>query len=374
MQSGQKNRRGRNPYQDRATPKPGTKKFGNNKAMGFDWSKLGLSADVVEDLETAARHSLATKTWSSYKTAENLLIKFHKEEKLKFELPVSEVKLMGFVHWLAFKKGKKSSTVNSYLAGIRKLHTLRGMEAPNMRSEFMSMVLKGKSNMEAAERLVSATQERQPVTPDVLELIKIRLKAWSAQEADKQTIWTVCTLLFHGAFRGGELLCRRAGEFDPAFDLLRRDVLLVDEKDQKGKMTVQIKVKAPKESKDNRAVIVDIYQSDSVICPVRACKKWWAASAGAEADQPAFNGNPVTIRYLNGVLKERLEGVLEGYRITSHSFRGGAASMMATLGFSEKDIKAAGRWSSSAVEKYIKLPRSKRIMVAGKVQKYLVKK
>ena len=48
--------------------------------------------------------------------------------------------------------------------------------------------------------------------------------------------------------------------------------------------------------------------------------------------------------------------------------------MMATLGFSEKDIKTAGRWSSSAVEKYIKLPRSKRIMVAGKVQKYLVKK
>ena len=111
--------------------------------MGFDWSKLGLSADVVEDLETAARHSLATKTWSSYKTAENLLIKFHKEEKLKFELPVSEVKLMRFVHWLAFKKGKKSSTVNSYLARIRKLHTLRGMEAPNIRSEFMSMVSSG---------------------------------------------------------------------------------------------------------------------------------------------------------------------------------------------------------------------------------------
>ena len=345
--------------------------------MCFDRTKLGLPEDVVEDLEKAARHSLATKTWSSYKTAENLLIKFHKEEGLKFELPVSEVKLMGFVHWLAFKKGKKSSTINSYLAGIRKLHILRGMEVPNIRSEFMCMVLKGKSNMEASERLANAAQERQPVTPDVLELIKIRLKAWETCEADKQTIWTVCTLLFHGAFRGGELLCRKAAEFDPAFDLLRKDVLLVEERDEESKMSVQIKVKAPKESKDNRAVIVDIYQSDSVICPVRACKKWWAASVGAELDQPAFrlsSGIPVTIRYLNSVLKERLRGVLDGYRITSHSFRGGAASMMATLGFSEKDIKAAGRWSSSAVEKYIKLPRSKRIMVAGKVQKYLVKK
>ena len=74
MQSGQRNRSGLNPYQDRATPKPGTKKFGNNKAMCFDWSKLGLSADVVEDLETAARHSLATKTWSSYKTADGWVV------------------------------------------------------------------------------------------------------------------------------------------------------------------------------------------------------------------------------------------------------------------------------------------------------------
>ena len=48
----------------------------------------------------------------------------------------------------------------------------------------MSMVLKGKSNMEASERLVNAAQERQPVTPDVLELIKIRLKAWETCEAD----------------------------------------------------------------------------------------------------------------------------------------------------------------------------------------------
>ena len=42
--------------------------------MCFDWTKLGLPEDVVEDLEKAARHSLATKTWSSYKTAENLLV------------------------------------------------------------------------------------------------------------------------------------------------------------------------------------------------------------------------------------------------------------------------------------------------------------
>jgi len=327
---------------------------------------------VLADLEGMAQHSLAIKTWSSYKTAERSLIWYCKENKIKFELPVSEAVITGYVHWLVIIKKKKSSTVSGYLAGIRKLHIIKGMPVPVIRTELIQMVLKGGKNIEDAERLRSGGHERQPVTPDILELIKIRLRSWDSAEVDKCMVWTVCTLLFHGAFRGGELLCKSSHQFDPAFDLLRKDIVLVSDKNNKQLSTVQVKVKAPKEKKDNRAEIVDIYQSDTKICPVRAFRKWHTATKSYQDDQPAFrfsSGIPLTAGQFNSILKERLKGFLD-QNISAHSFRAGAASMLAQLGYSEKEVKAVGRWSSRAVENYVKLNRSKRMEVAKKVRKF----
>ena len=329
--------------------------------------------DVLADLENAARHSLAIKTWSSYKTAERALIWFCKEEKVVFKLPLEENTLLLFVHWLVFKKGKKSSTVNNYLAGVRKLHVMRGMAAPTLRTDLIKMILAGRKNIEDSQRLREGGQERQPVTPAILELIKARLKEWQTSATDKCTVWTVATLLFHGAFRGGELLSRARSEFDPAFVLLRRDIAITTDSEFQGKETVQVRVKAPKERKDNRAVIVDVYQADTNICPVRATKKWWRATKHFQPDQPAFrleNGDLLTIQAFNKIIRDRLAGFLDNYNISSHSFRGGAASMMAALGYSDKDVKAVGRWSSRAVDLYIKLPRTKRISTAKKIQKF----
>ena len=56
-------------------------------------------------------------------------------------------------------------------------------------------------------------------------------------------------------------------------------------------------------------------------------------------------------------------------RISAHSFRSGAASMMANLGYSDKDVKAVGRWSSRAFEIYVKLPRTKRMEAARNARK-----
>ena len=356
-----------------ATPVNGSTKYGNCTNTTLSINHMALPAAVIADLENAARHSLAIKTWSSYRTAERALTWFCREEKIVFDLPIKENTLLLFVHWLVFKKGKKSSTVNSYLAGIRKLHVMKGMAAPTLRTDLVKMVLAGRKNIEDAQRLREGGKERQPVTPAILELIKARLKEWQADATDKCTVWTVATLLFHGAFRGGELLSRSRLEFDPAFVLLRRDIVISPDSEYKGQETVQVKVKAPKERRDNRSVIVDIYQADTAICPVRATKKWWRATKHFQSDQPAFrlvNGDPLTIQMFNKIVKDRLTGFLDNYYISSHSFRGGAPSMMANLGYSDKDVKAVGRWSSRAVELYMKLPRTKRIAAAKKVQRF----
>ena len=43
-------------------------------------------------------------------------------------------------------------------------------------------------------------------------------------------------------------------------------------------------------------------------------------------------------------------------KFTLHSFRVGAATTAASLGFPEYMIKALGRWSSDAYKVYVKLP------------------
>ena len=53
-----------------------------------------------------------------------------------------------------------------------------------------------------------------------------------------------------------------------------------------------------------------------------------------------------------------------GINVKNHSFRAGVPTMMASLGYSDNDIMAAGRWQSKAFLAYTKLPRLQRAKFA----------
>jgi hypothetical protein len=320
------------------------------------------------DLSSIAEHSIAKKTWSTYKTAERMLATFCKQKQMPLQLPVDESTTLSFIHWLAFERNLTAASISGYLAGIKKLHVIRGLEEPKLRTKLVQMVLDGKKNIEAASKLRKG-EGRQPVTPDVMALLKAKIREWESEKKNKLTAWAVCTLLFHGAFRGGEILCRSATYFDPAFTLLKQDVTIVQE--SSGAKVIQVRIKAPKEDKKGTAVIIDVFQTDTEMCPVKAVEKWWKASKHMEQDQPAFrmaDGAPLTTSRLNELLKEWLSDTCPG--ISAHSFRIGAASMMGKLGYSDSDVKAVGRWGSRAFEGYMRLPRTKRRMIAEKLAKY----
>jgi hypothetical protein len=56
-------------------------------------------------------------------------------------------------------------------------------------------------------------------------------------------------------------------------------------------------------------------------------------------------------------------------KFTTHSFRIGLASELGRLGCSDEEIKEAGRWSSRAFERYIKLRRTRRANAAALIRK-----
>ena len=327
-------------------------------------NKMNLTPTEERQLLEMTSHGLTKKTWSNYKTAEKMLAKCCKELGMKKELPVDESTVLKFVLWLANTRKLKATTINNYLAGIRQLHIMKGADPPKLRSNIIQLALKGKKNLEARQDKQTNQPTRKPITPDILLLIKARLSESLLKTVDKRLIWTVCTNAFFGAFRGAELLCQSEATFDPDYTLMAEDIVMIGNPEE----VIQYRIKAPKEDKLGKTVIVDVYKSRDDICPVRAFKKWQDCNPPQHKGQPAFrwdDGTPLTSRKLNEILKERLTGYIDNPdKYTTHSFRTGAASMMGTLGYSDKDIQLMGKWNSRAFESYIRLPRTKRKAVA----------
>jgi len=311
-----------------------------------------------------ASHSVAKRTWSSYRTAERMLARFCKEENKKMELPVSEDTMLGFVHWLIFKRNVKGTTVNSYIAGVRMLHIIKGAALPVLRSDFIKLVLTGVKHKETASKLRGTSpRERQPITADVMRLLKGEIKRSLYSRTEKITLWTISSLLFHGAFRGGELLGQNSSYFDPAFTLLKKDI------QGTGAGQIQIRLKMPKEDKVGKSTVLEVCATDTDICPMRAFRKWQTVTEKCNSEQPAFrwdSGVPITTKHMNSVLSKALDKHNCG-KFRVHSFRSGLASTMANLGCTEEEIKSMGRWSSRAYETYIKLPQVKRARAARRL-------
>lgn len=333
---------------------------------------MDLPPEVEKSLAHVGNHGLARETWSSYKTGERMLLKCGKETNRKFDFPLTKPSLLIFIDWLIRIRGLKAATVNCYLAGIRQLHVIRGLEPPVIRDSQVKLILRGQQNIDNARKRLDTDKGRLPMTMTLMKLLKEKIRRWDKDNETKLCVWTVCTIAFHGAFRIHELLCRTETSFDPAYDLLREDLSLHTvqcEGEERRFLTVRLK--CPKEQREGKSVLVDIFESGGDICPIKAFCKWGKVSRGEPA-WPAFRrqcGTPLTGRKLNAYIRELLGGSVDYTKgqITSHSFRTGIASILGSKGFSDEEIKQAGRWSSNAFQAYMKLPRTKRAAIARKI-------
>ena len=349
---------------------PGTAKYGGAGMCGSELlMDLNLTPQAKESLASLANFGIAKSTWSSYRTAEKMLLTCQKDMNTTFPLPISRDNVLVFIDWLIRIRGVRGATVTSYLSGIRQMHVARGMDPPNIRDGFINLVLKGKMNKDAAEKRAGTKRTRLPVTKNVMLLLKKLIRQWDKPVMERLLVWAVCTLAFAGSFRIGEILCGREGQFDPDFTLLTEDV--TEGLSDGGKM-LSIKLKCPKETKTAAPTIVDVFESKGPLWPVKAWSRWRDRAVIRER-KPIFvfeNGTPLTSRKLNSYLKALLEPYIDYNKgtVTSHSFRAGIPSMLAAAGHDTEEIKQVGRWSSNAVEKYMKLERTKRVSMAKKIR------
>ena len=327
---------------------------------------------MKESLATWCNHSKANGTWSSYRTAERMLLKCQKYYKTTFDWPMTKSNTYLWIYWLVEEKGLKAATVSSYLAGARQLHVAKGLEPPQLRDNIVKDILKGRSNMEAARKDTKEKRAgRLPMTIPLMKLLKEKIRQSDMDKDMKLIMWAVSTLAFHGAFRIHELLSTHEATYDPDQTLLVEDIQM---KGSEGSEVLEVHLKCPKERRAGKPTVVDIFETGGPLCPIKALLKW-ARQSELVRGQPLFrrqDGTPLTGRKFNSCLQDTLGkfSKFESGKISSHSFRSGVASILGTKGFSDEEIKLVGRWSSRAFTVYTKLARTQRATMMKKM-KYL---
>ena len=358
----------------RPVPVKGSRKYGPvGLFSAATFEDMGLPGDIARALTVAGNNSLAKSTWSVYKTAKGHMDRCEADTGMSMSMPLGHTQVVAFVGWLLVRRGVRGATVESYLSGLRKVHLAQGYDVPCLRPELVKSVIAGAKNMSAIKDRAMERPRRLPVTLDLLKLLKIELNDLDEDIYFKRLIWAVACLLFFGAFRVHEVLSTEHDTFDPDFTLLHEDVTLCSVLEGGIQyQTVQVMLKSPKENRVGNKVIVDVYANGGECCPYRALQKWWQLGRLSRRGEPAFllgSGKALTGALFNRVLRRCWGNSVPQVAgsLTSHSFRTGLASMMGNLGFGDQDIQAMGRWSSSAFETYLRLPRTRRAEMARRM-------
>jgi len=150
---------------------PGSSKYGPG---GQCRNRLLNNRDISENakmaLEAAGEFGLAKSTWNTYRTVERLVQKCSMDRNRKMEVPLTEDDTLEFIGWLLEVRKVKGKTIESYLAGIRQLHIMRGATPPTIRTELVNLILKGIENRDNIVNRRAAG--RLPITMAVMKLLK----------------------------------------------------------------------------------------------------------------------------------------------------------------------------------------------------------
>lgn len=349
------------PNKRKATPSQ-PNKF-NTNPKGIRLTSSCLPEDAPQHLKNLAENlfeaSVAASTARKYSTAANHVAQLELDLGRELPFPLSPAdSTMLLMHLVS--KGLCVGTVRSYMAGARRLAIASGVETPAPRSDLARSLLKGYENLKRDPKKAAMSSTHRPVSIHFLRLLGHAASTyWEGDSFDKLSFWVVCLTAFWGSLRIGEVLGQRTSIFSPGSDLLASDVLHMS------KTSFAWWIRDPKVSKDFGDVI-EIWSTPQFpdIDPFTSFGKFWRIrnQKGFPMTSPLFmrsKGDILTSQHFNRCLQSlishyALELELTINDWTGHSFRSGLPTLLQSLGFSEENIKAWGRWSSSVFQIYSK--------------------
>lgn len=235
-----------------------------------------------------------------------------------------------------------------YLSAVRSLHIKAGYDDPLLGCPRLPLVTRGLRRVNS-----EVPKSKLPITSFVLHMIKLQL---DFTKFDDVMFWAACLTAFFGFLRAAEFTSPPEG-FNPARHLDISD-LSVDKKPVADKVFLHLKFS--KTDQFGKGCTVVLARSDDLLCPVSALMTYLRLRGRAQGPLFKFsNGDCLTKSRMNTRLQLVLKNCGWPKTFTLHSFRVGAATTAALLGFPDYLIQALGRWTSDAYKLYVKLPQDR---------------
>ncbi|XP_055329866.1 uncharacterized protein LOC129582379 [Paramacrobiotus metropolitanus] len=183
-----------------------------------------------------------------------------------------------------------------------------------------------------------------------MRYLKDALRVARISEYEQSLYWTTFTFLFFGFFRIGEITAAATNRFDPRRTLLWGDIVDVGHR-----LTVQLKL--TKTDQTGQGSSVALTATGRSVCPVQAYRNYRARVPEPANERPLLqreDGKFVTRADVEKCLFRLLTDHPERDRISTHSFRIGAATTAAANNVPDHAIQLAGRWRSNCYTRYIR--------------------
>ena len=262
---------------------------------------------------------------------------------LQLTLPVSLTVILLFVAYL-HEQGLAATSITSTLSAISYFHRINGHTDP-CNNFIVAKLLAGVRNLKPTADV------RLPITIPILNKLIQALPHVISSPYKRTMLHTMMVLAFKAYLRVGEMVPRSKHSIQGCLHL--DDVMIAGD-------VISISFRHFKHSAKQGPQIVHVRGeriANTSIHPAALLQEYLQTRGRVNTVLFAYmDGTPMSRAEFDLSLKQLLSFAGLSHRVfKGHSFRIGAASAAALRGESDAQIRVAGRWSSDAFRKYIRL-------------------
>lgn len=297
-----------------------------------------LTTDLTPAAICLLQASLSNSSRLAYRRSWHLFLEF---QQSTIHLPAPITLLCNFIGEL-FLRGYSPASIASHVSAISYVHKLLNYH-DNSHSFMVRKLLRG-------TQMNQAPDTQLPITKSILLRLLDAIQHTVPSFCDRIMLKALFLTAFHAFMRLGELVPRSGKESHKV--LQRPDVSLSPN------VSVSFTLRHFKTNKDSSPIVISIQANPaSSACAVAALHEYMRVFTHTAGPLFQFQSSrPVTYAFVSHQLKLAIQFAgLNPAEYKGHSFRIGAATEAANLGFSEHAIQKMGRWNSDAVRRYVRL-------------------
>ena len=259
-------------------------------------------------------------------------------------------------------KGLQSSTIKSYVSGIKSVLYLDGYQV-NDNIILLSSITK------TCKRKNDIIKTRLPIQQKFLDLILFNIvRKYEDSQPYLEAMYVTAILFgYYGLMRIGELTeSPHVMKAKNIYTCKRSQKILIilysskthDQSSRPQKIRIEGTTKMTIQNNDYQ-YIAKTHSSTSFFCPFKWASVYLQLRRLRQDDFEQFfifrDGSPLRSHHLRGIIRTSIHNLgLNCHLYDVHSLRIGRATDLQKLGYSVEHIKECGRWKSNAVYKYLR--------------------